>query len=124
MVIKSGIIHRLLKPYALQVNIHDAAFLKISLDGDSQAFKDWRPWTAQSYVPVRPWGSWTKGAAIAIIILLLLAFVALLAVVIRQNCVSRPRRFGRLDESGPPKAKRSPSGRLGSSEKAGLDSVA
>ena len=104
----------------MQVNIHDAAFIKVSLAGDSKSYRDWRPWTAQSYVPVRTWGAWTKGLAIALIVLIVLTFLVLVAIVIKQNCMNRGRRFGRLDEGQ--KAKRSPSGRLSSSDRV-LDSV-
>lgn len=105
----------------LQVNIHDAAFLKVSLKGDSTAFRDWRPWSAQTYVPVRQYGAWYKGLAIALLVLVVLAFVILLGIVLKQNCVGRSsRRFGRLEENGV-KAKRSPSGRLSSGT---LDNVA
>lgn len=34
----------------LQVNIHDAVMLKVSLKRDSGRFSAWRPWTARQYV--------------------------------------------------------------------------
>ena len=72
-------------------------------------------------MPVRQYGGWYKGLAIALLVLVVLAFVILLGIVLKQNCTGRSsRRFGRLEENGV-KAKRSPSGRLSSGT---LDNVA